>query len=240
MSSILGEMVTYAQIGLPTSAPIAVVRPIASAPQKVTRSVGLINPAPPALAPIAPRNAKNNSDPTDTTGTNQLCGDRITSARGAAAPTEIVTRIEVRAACTGRAALMLEMPSSSRAWEPRASLAIAAVRLGVRAQFRRLAQHRFERAPPLRNHGRSQALSLSRARSAPSVSDCELTETYSPAAIDIAPATSPAAPAISASFCVDAADATPRIRLAVEMIPSFAPSTAARSQPIRSTRWLSL
>ena len=29
--------------------------------------------------------------------------------------------------------------------------------------------------------------------------------------------------------------ATPTIRLAVETIPSFAPSTAARSQPIRST-----
>src|SRR4029434_3672723 len=36
----------------------------------------------------------------------------------------------------------------------------------------------------------------SRSKSAHSVSDCELTETYSPAAIDIAPATRPAIPAI--------------------------------------------
>ena len=41
--------------------------------------------------------------------------------------------------------------------------------------------------------------SRSRASSAFSVSDCELTETYSPAAIDMAPATSPAMPAISTS-----------------------------------------
>ena len=41
-------------------------------------------------------------------------------------------------------------------------------------------------------------------------------------------------------FREDAADTTPRIRLAVEMIPSFAPSTAARSHPMRSTRWLSM
>ena len=36
-----------------------------------------------------------------------------------------------------------------------------------------------------------------------------------------------------------AAAATPTIRLAVETIPSLAPSTAARSQPMRATRWLS-
>ena len=38
--------------------------------------------------------------------------------------------------------------------------------------------------------------SRSRAMSARSVSDCELTDTYSPAAIDKAPATRPATPAI--------------------------------------------
>src|SRR4249919_797846 len=79
----------------------------------------------------------------------------------------------------------------------------------------------------------------SRARSARSVSDCELTDTYSPAAIDMAPATSPATPAISTAFCVAAAAATPTIKLAVETIPSLAPSTAARSHPMRSTRWYS-
>src|SRR6185436_3608364 len=69
-----------------------------------------------------------------------------------------------------------------------------------------------------------------------SVSDCELTDTYSPAAIDMAPATSPATPAIKTSFCFAAAAATPTIKLAVETIPSLAPSTAALSQPMRATR----
>jgi hypothetical protein len=34
-------------------------------------------------------------------------------------------------------------------------------------------------------------------------------------------------------------EATPTIRLAVETIPSFAPSTAARSHPTRSIKWFS-
>ncbi len=56
------------------------------------------------------------------------------------------------------------------------------------------------------------------------------------AAIDVAPATRPATPATSTSLGdVDAA-ATPTTRLAVEMMPSMAPSTAARSQPMRSMR----
>ena len=57
----------------------------------------------------------------------------------------------------------------------------------------------------------------SRVRSACSVSAWELTETYSPAAIDIEPATSPATAA------------TPTIKLAVEMSPSLEPRKAARS-----------
>jgi len=52
------------------------------------------------------------------------------------------------------------------------------------------------------------------------------------------PATSPATPATSTAFCVALAAATPMIRLAVETMPSLAPNTAARSQPIRSLRWL--
>ena len=76
----------------------------------------------------------------------------------------------------------------------------------------------------------------SRARSACSVSACELTETYSPAAIDSAPAKRPATPAISTSWRAAFAAATPTTRLAVETMPSLAPSTAARSHPIRSLR----
>ena len=51
----------------------------------------------------------------------------------------------------------------------------------------------------------------------------------------IAPATNPARPATSTLFRLASAAATPTIKLAVETMPSFAPSTAARSQP---ARWL--
>src|SRR5271167_954250 len=72
--------------------------------------------------------------------------------------------------------------------------------------------------------------------SACSESRCELTETYSPTAIDIEPATSPATPAIKmAAFEAEEA-ATPIMRLAVDTIASSEPSTAARSHPERPLR----
>src|SRR5690349_24452218 len=75
--------------------------------------------------------------------------------------------------------------------------------------------------------------------SACSASRCELTDTYSPTAIDIAPATSAATPAtrIADGSAEDAA--TPIIRLAVDTMASLEPSTAARSQPERPMRWVS-
>src|SRR6185369_9238723 len=84
----------------------------------------------------------------------------------------------------------------------------------------------------------SSALSSARSslRSACSVSACEWTDTYSPAAIDMAPATRPAIPATNKLLRVACAAATPSTRLEVERMPSFAPSTAARSQPVRPVR----
>jgi hypothetical protein len=64
----------------------------------------------------------------------------------------------------------------------------------------------------------------------------EWTDTYSPAAIAMAPATRPATPATNTLLRVPCAAATPSTKLAVETIPSFAPSTAARSQPMRPVR----
>ena len=64
------------------------------------------------------------------------------------------------------------------------------------------------------------------------MSDCELTDTYSPAAIDNAPATKPASAATTTEARSACAAATPTTRLLVEISPSFAPSTAARSQPM--------
>jgi hypothetical protein len=83
--------------------------------------------------------------------------------------------------------------------------------------------------------GRSRCARRSRARSAVLESACELTETYSPAAIAIAPAAQPATAAVRISASDPAAAATPVMRLAVEMIPSLAPSNAALSQPARLT-----
>ena len=64
----------------------------------------------------------------------------------------------------------------------------------------------------------------------------ELTDTYSPAAIDMAPATSPATPATTTALWVASAAATPITRLAVERMPSLAPRTVARNQPMRSAK----
>src|SRR4029450_3599724 len=72
--------------------------------------------------------------------------------------------------------------------------------------------------------------------SACSASRWVLTDTYSPAAIEVAPATSPATPATSTAFRDAAAAATPITRLAGGTMPSSAPSTAARSQPARPLR----
>ena len=66
--------------------------------------------------------------------------------------------------------------------------------------------------------------------SARSVSDCDETDTYSPAAIDIAPAASPATPAIAMARGSGSAAATPTMIAETETMPSLAPSTAARSQ----------
>ena len=74
------------------------------------------------------------------------------------------------------------------------------------------------------------------AMSASSVSRCELTEPNSPAAIESAPATSAAIPATSIADRSALAATTPMSRLAVETMPSCAPSTAARSHPTRSRR----
>jgi microcystin-dependent protein len=82
----------------------------------------------------------------------------------------------------------------------------------------------------------SGSAASSRLLSARSASRWELTDTYSPAAIEVAPPTSPATPASNTAFRDAAAAATPMTRLAVDTIPSFAPSTAGRSQPARPLR----
>ena len=62
------------------------------------------------------------------------------------------------------------------------------------------------------------------------MSVCEWTDTNSPAAIDIAPAASPAMPASRIVGRSPVAVAIPTISELTETIPSLAPITAARSQ----------
>ena len=78
--------------------------------------------------------------------------------------------------------------------------------------------------------GSSISSCFSLSKSAFSVSLCELTETYSPAAIDNAPAVIEAIPAKIIVEWLFVAAAILIITLDVDKIPSLAPKTAARSQ----------
>jgi len=64
----------------------------------------------------------------------------------------------------------------------------------------------------------------------------EETDTYSPAAMAIAPAAKAARPAASTALRGAWAAATPNIKLALDALPSSAPSAEARSHPARWAR----
>lgn len=78
-------------------------------------------------------------------------------------------------------------------------------------------------APRRQRPGSSSKAIFSLTMSASSISDCEETQAYSPAAIDIAPAVIPATPAINAARGEGSADATPTSNDAMDTIQSFAP-----------------
>ena len=77
----------------------------------------------PAIAAKKPSSARINKEPPETVQTRADTGTRRTSRSGRAAP---ITKLpaEANAACIGRALIASVMPNSSRAWAPRASLAI--------------------------------------------------------------------------------------------------------------------
>ena len=112
------------QTTVPNNFPIPAVKAIASAPQDITRTVPHGTSAPPTFAPIAPRTARKPKDAADTMGTSAPAGDTTTMSKGMAAPKENDTA-DVSAACTGRAVVISEIPSSSCAWALKASFAIS-------------------------------------------------------------------------------------------------------------------
>ena len=165
------------------------------------------------------------------TGVNTLIGRAAARSTTGAAPMANAAA-DASAACIGRARVPSDRPSSSRAWAPSASWAISSSATSaarLRAEATRLVDTGQLGELALRELASS---ARSRARSARSVSAWELTETYSPAAIESAPATRPASAGDEDGVRASAAAATPTTRLLVEISPSLAPSTAARSHPM--------
>jgi hypothetical protein len=66
---------------------------------------------------------------------------------------------------------------------------------------------------------------------------CEETETYSPVAIEKAPATRPATPVSATVWDAAPPAPTPLISETLVTRPSIAPKTAGRSQPPETSRW---
>jgi hypothetical protein len=99
------------------------VNAIASAPQKVTRSVARPIAVPPTFAPIASSKARNDNEVDATIGATISEGVTATIASGKAAPAVNVAA-DVIAACNGLDVVSDVMASSSCACAWSASLAI--------------------------------------------------------------------------------------------------------------------
>ena len=142
----------------------------------------------------------------------------------------------------GRHGSRLERTSAARLDDAELVAQVGGEGVGPVELDRNLAcQLRIEAAPPVDRGGSSSSRSgsvccsrRSRAMSARSVSRWLLTELYSPVAIDVSPAATPANPATMIDER-DASDAaTPMSSAAIDTMPSPAPSTpGAGGQPMR-------
>ena len=175
-------------------------------PHTVTRSAGLVACAPSTRAPMVNEDA------------------------------------EEPAACNGRAVTVCQMPSSSRLCAPSGSWAKRRA-VGPNVRSRRT-YALVEVCPRDRRPGAGRGGQSHLSRFTCLAGEIGLFGVGLGADRDVlpgghrhrAPATDPAVAAtITADLDAPVAD-TPTIRLAVETIPSFAPSTAARSHPMRSDR----
>src|SRR6185312_9423397 len=182
---------------LPASMPTPAVNAIANAPYVTTRIAGFNALAPPVPAPAMPSRTRRWIEPVATTGTSRESGapSTSTSGSGVAAPMEKVAA-EVGAACTGRVAVLGNAQLIPRMGAENA-VGLELFRHMPRQLLRQSACHvDLGQLPGFRLRGFRHSR-RSRARSACSVSDYELTNTYSPVAMDMAPAIHPARPASS-------------------------------------------
>ena len=109
---------------VPNKAPTAAVTAIAKALQQVTRIIPGMIFAPPVRAAKPPRQASEINAAAVTVAISHCCGVQIATNSGSNAPLAKLAA-EVMAACNGRAELVAEMPSSSRACAPSASCYIS-------------------------------------------------------------------------------------------------------------------
>ena len=200
-----------------------------SAPRKNGRSVSRATSPPPTNAATAAR-------PSARPSARPFCTRNRYGSSGMSAPTANVTS-DAAAAVYGEGSSRWSTPSSSRtctsrAWSGWAEICAATLSASSGS------------TPCLRNVAASSRRSesglcssswRSLRTSASTSSFCEETETYSPVAMENAPAASPASP-VSTMRCAEPPEAftpapTPAISETLVTRPSMAPNTAGRSQP---------
>src|SRR5258708_16979607 len=177
-------------------------------PPITTRATAARRLVPPRRALTSPVTASATSTATKVTGTRQAAGGARIATSGRSAPM-VNDAAEAIAACRGLVRSLGSMPSSTSTWAANASCLVsssATVR-AVRAD-RPFARYRAASSASSCS-GASASSRRSLSSIALSVSRWLLTDTYSPNAIEIAPATSPATPAVRIGPRVAVAPATP-------------------------------
>src|SRR3954454_22185647 len=218
---------------LPTSAPKPYVRAAATPPSRICRAPPYHQLRLVTWVTTAPH--RNSAIPVTTSGTSRLVAPRRYGSTGISAPRPNATKDEA-AASNGEGRSSGSTPSSSRActltalsrsrWIWRAT---SAASLGSSPLSTYICASSASSPVGLRVIS-ARSFSISRRAD----SDWLATEVYSPAAIEKAPAASPASPASTTAVVSDAArvpPATPAISATFETSPSIAPNTAGRSHP---------
>lgn len=219
----------------PNKYPINADITIAIVPQIQILHTDLLIEDPPTFAARVPDKARKRME--NPYWKNIICfkGAKTANNRGNIPPT-IKEAADAMEACKGFAREISLIPNSSRACASKALLAVSCFATSMAISL----------VSPLFSYILASSVNsisgvftssfFSLFKSAVSTSSCELTETYSPAAIDNAPATTPANVASMIGSRDTLAAATPMARLVVERMPSLAPNTEALSHPLLFTK----